>query len=636
MTSRRLAALSLGLALPVVATAQSAPVEAATDTDENSAAAAEAETPPSGPKAPPAGDDVDAGLSLRPDRSREDLRREVLDEVRRELSRSSKALRDELSFVEASEEARIHDARQLKELKQVVNLLQLHGYWRMRGDIFRRADLGRGRDAAGQSLFPLAPSSDTLGAGNMRLRLNPVLRLSDQLTLHGQFDALDNVIMGSQPLLEPYFDAKTGSQLLSNRVVGDALQVKRVWAEVETPVGQLAFGRMGLHWGEGLLYNDGNCFDCDYGTTLDRIQLKTGPIYRHVITLAADAVAVGPTTSDLTDFATSGRYGAPVNLDGADDAWRYSVAIEKRATPTEARRRLDDGDWVLNYGLLFAYRSQGAVVPALEQVPAVALKDAATSSVDARLFELDLHAQLLVGKLRLSTEWAGLQGRYGNTVGVSGDSAKLIGVPVSLLQGAGVVRGQWAALDKDALLIGGDFGIASGDSAPGMGARPGRAGSGVSGDTAAGDIDGRQYCVVNGCPDRAVNNFRVNPDFRVDQLLWRNLFTSITDAWFTRAELRYMPSGRASGGGEDGGFEVAGALVYSQALMAASTPGNGRPLGIELDASLSYTTRDRFFVALVGGFLLPFSGLSNPAPTTGDDGSAKLGQVYRGLVGMTF
>ena len=627
MSFRSIAALSLGIALPANAFAQ------ATPPPESTAAETDAPVPP----AKPVADEPGETPAARPDRNREELRREVMEEVRRELARSRQAMRDELSFVEASEEARVHDARQLKELKQVVNLLQLHGYWRMRGDMFRRADLDRGPDAANQQLFPRSPSSDNLSAGNMRLRLNPVLRLSDQLTLHGQFDALDNVLMGSAPLVEPYFDGTTGAQLLTNRVRGEAVQVKRVWAEVETPVGQLAFGRMGLHWGEGLLYNDGNCLDCDYGTTFDRIQLKTGPFFRHVVTVAADSIATGATTNDLFDTATSGRYGVPVNLDGADDAWRYSVAIERRFTPAEARRKLDDGGWVLNYGLLFGYRSQSSVVPALEQVGASGyLKDTTTSSIDAQLFELDLHAQLLVGKLRLSTEWAGLQGGYGNIVGnPDASTARLLGLPVDLLQGAGVVRGQWASLDKDALLIGGDFGIASGDSAPGMGARPGRAGSGPGGDTAVNDIDGRQFCTSSGCSDRAVNNFRVNPDFRIDQLLWRNLFTSITDAWFARAELRYMPSGRSSGGGEDDGLEVGGALVYSQAIFDGSTPGDGKPLGIELDASVSYTARDRFYVALIGGFLLPLSGLNNPL-LAGDDGSAKLGQVYRGVLGMTF
>jgi len=47
--------------------------------------------------------------------------------------------------------------------------------------------------------------------------------------------------------------------------------VKRVWAKVNTQLGELVFGRMGYHWGLGVLHNDGNCLDCDFGDTYDRV-----------------------------------------------------------------------------------------------------------------------------------------------------------------------------------------------------------------------------------------------------------------------------------------------------------------------------------------------------------------------------
>jgi len=603
---------------PVEPTAPAPPASPAPDASD-----ASDDTPPREERAPERGGD----------KLRDELRKEMQDELRRELGKAREELREEVALLEVSEDARNQDARQLKELKQVVNLLQLHGYWRMRGELFNRADLGRGADASGNTLFPVASGSELLGAGNMRLRLNPLLRVSDQVAVHGQLDVLDNVLTGSSPLLEPYFDATTGSQLLSTRVTGAPVQVKRLWAEVETPVGQLAFGRMGLHWGEGLLYNDGNCLDCDYGNTVDRLQLTAGPFYRHVVTAAVDMLSVGATSSEVSALSRFGNYPVPVNLQSSDDAWRYSLAVVRQTPAPEARRLLDDGGWVLNYGALFAYRSQSTTVPGMEQVSRSAA-DANVSTINGRLFELDLHAQLLTGKFRLATEWAGLQGGYDNIVGVSGQTAQLLGQPLDVLQGAGVVRGQWLALKQDALLLGVDLGIASGDGAPGQGARPGRPGSAVDGSAGKDDIDGRQFCTT-GCSDRAVNNFRINPDFRIDQLLWRNLYTTITDAWFARGELRYRPSGRASGGGDDDGLELGGALVYSQALLDESTPGLGTPLGVELDASITYTARDRFFAALVGGFLLPLSGLNNPL-LTGEAGTAKLGQVYRATLGVTF
>ncbi len=292
------------------------------------------------------------------DRLKEEVRREVLDEVRRELDKTRQEIREEVAYVEAAEDARNFDARQLKELKQTVNLLQLHGYFRMRGDLFNRGDLGRGTDPAGNTLFPTAAGTDYLGAGNMRLRLNPVLRISDDIAIYGQVDVLDNVTVGNNPLIEPYFDPGIGAQMLSSRVAGDVMSVKRLWAEIETPIGQVAFGRKGLHWGEGMLYNDGNCLDCDYGTTFDRVQLSAGPFLRHVVTVAVDAISEGPTTAQVPGIGLSSNYGVPVDLQTNDDAWRFSVAVSKNQTPAEIRRQLDDGRWVLNYGALFAYRFQ--------------------------------------------------------------------------------------------------------------------------------------------------------------------------------------------------------------------------------------------------------------------------------------
>jgi hypothetical protein len=52
--------------------------------------------------------------------------------------------------------------------------------------------------------------------------------------------------------------------------------------------------------------------------------------------------------------------------------------------------------------------------------------------------------------------------------------------------------------------------------------------------------------------------------------------------------------------------------VASWAIFAASTPGQKRPLGIEVDPTLSYVHRDGFAVALEHGVLFPLSGLDNP------------------------
>lgn len=564
---------------------------------------------------------------------RDALKRELLEDVDRALERAKDDIRREVSFVEAEADARSYDARELQELKKTVNLLQLHGYFRGRGDMFNKADLSRGMDPAGFTLFPKPNGTTYLGMANMRLRLNPILRISDDIAIYSQIDVLDNVIAGGNPLLDPFFDEMTKAEILGSRVGFDALRVKRVWAEIETPIGQVAFGRKGFHWGEGLVYNDGNCFDCDYGTTFDRVQLAVGPLLGgHLFTVAADALTNGYTSTavpSLNAYNNSfGSDGRPIDVQQLDDGYRFSLAVTRIAPAEQMRRRLEDGQWVLNYGLLGAYRMQHSTAPDFD----AGGTDLSLAVIGANFGEGNVFVEFARSKLRLAFEGAVFGGQIDNRIG---DGTVYPGQQLSFLQFAAILRAQHTFLKQDSLLVGLDFGFASGDDAPGMGVRSGRQGSGGDDNTGPGDIDGRQFACTagGGCTDDTVNNFVVNPDFRVDQILWRNLFTSITDAFWTRADVRFKPGGRATGGAQESGFEFGGALVYSQAINASSTPsGINSPLGLEADLAVTYTSQDGFFAGVVAGFLFPLSGLNNPV--LGLD--AEFSQVYRGMLGVTF
>lgn len=564
---------------------------------------------------------------------RDALKRELLEDVDRALERAKDDIRREVSFVEAEADARSYDARELQELKKTVNLLQLHGYFRGRGDLFNKADLNRGVDPADFTLFPKPNGTTYLGMANMRLRLNPILRISDDIAVYSQIDVLDNVIAGGNPLLDPFFDERTTAEILGSRVGFEALRVKRVWAEIETPIGQVAFGRKGFHWGEGLVYNDGNCFDCDYGTTFDRVQLAVGPLLGgHLFTLAADALTNGFTSAAVSDWSaynnSFGPDGRPVDMQQLDDGYRFSLAVTRISPAEQMRRRLDDGQWVLNYGLLGAYRMQHSTAPDF----IAGGTNTSLSKIGASFGEGNLFAEFARSKLRLAFEGAVFGGKIDNRIG---DGTVYPGQRLSFLQFAAILRAQHTFLKQDSLLVGLDFGFASGDDAPGMGVRSGRKGSGDEGNTGPGDIDGRQFACTagGGCTDDTVNNFVVNPDFRVDQILWRNLFTAITDAFWTRADIRFKPGGRRTGGAEDTGFEFGGALVYSQAIYPSSTPsGLHSPLGLEADLAVTYTSQDGFFAGVVAGFLFPFSGLDNTALGQ----NAEFSQVYRGMLGVTF
>lgn len=623
-----LAALVLLASVSVRAAPEAAAPDSATEQAPSAGAPAKPETEPAEPEEapPPLRTGRDAA------RQKEEIRRDVMDEVRRELAKAREELRDEITYVENEADARAYDAEQLRELQQSVNLLQLHGYFRLRGDLFQKADLGRGADPAGNTLFPRASGSDTLGNGNLRLRLNPVLRISSGIAIYSQLDVLDNLLLGSSPVSDQAFDPFTPVNALASRTAATALSVKRVWAEVETPFGQLAFGRKGAHFGEGMVYNDGNCIDCDYGSTFDRLQFTFGPVLRgHVFTLAADALSSGPGTGLLPPGSAFAGLSPPQNLQQLNDALRFSLQISHTTLPQEIRRKLDNAEWVLDYSLLGAYRAQTSETAVAVQQGTANPADATLRPLGASFGEVGAWAQFQFRKLRLATEGATLFGSVSSRV----EGGQGFAQSLDFLQFAGVLRASYAFLKQDSLLVGLDVGAASGDRAPGMGARPFRSGAAGSPNTSQGDIDGRQFnCTATTCTDRDVNNFTMNPDFRIDQLLWRNLFTRITDAFFVRPELRWKPGGRPSGGGDEDGFEISGAVVYSQALLAESTPGGSAPLGVEADAAVTYTSRDRFLAAVIYGVLVPLGGL-DPFPATGGSG-ASVGQVVRGMVGVTF
>jgi len=146
-----------------------------------------------------------------------------------------------------------------------------------------------------------------------------------------------------------------------------------------------------------------------------------------------------------------------------------------------------------------------------------------------------------------------------------------------------------------------DTGIASGDPAPGFGVK-----TGVDTRPArSGDLDGPQAAPPT---DSRVDNFRFHPDYHVDRILFREIIGTVTDAVYLRPHLRgtlaRLGPGRVA---------LSVAAVASWALEAESAPGRRSPLGIELDPTLAYESRDGFGAAFEYAALFPMAGLDNPS-----------------------
>jgi hypothetical protein len=107
-----------------------------------------------------------------------------------------------------------------------------------------------------------------------------------------------------------------------------------------------------------------------------------------------------------------------------------------------------------------------------------------------------------------------------------------------------------------------------------------------------------------------------------------------------KPSVRYRPTGRKTGGGDDTGFEIVGAFIYSQAWFAENTPGLDNPLGLEANAGITYDTSDRLKIGLQYGLLVPLAGLKNtglgPNGTVTTSRDASLAHAFRMMFAIPF
>jgi len=593
-----------------------------------SAAAGSAQAPAAPTSAPPAAGTTTAQAPRPFDQ--EEFRRQVMEEVRRELQKTKDEVKRETAWVEQDSQARVQDSEAVESLKQRVNLFQPHGYFRLRPEFFYNMNLGRGPDATGNTLFP----GPFIGTGdnksqsdaNMRFRFAPTLAVSEDLSIYFVADILDNVLLGSSPVTDAYLDPFTPLQDLASRRASSAVNVKRVWGRVNTAFGELLFGRMGYHWGLGILHNDGNCLDCDFGDTYDRVAFAPREFKGHRFALMFDVLDKGAFTT-----GQKGELGRSVDLDTLDDGYRLALEISRVDTPEEIKRKLDANQWVINYGVVGDIRTQDWDTPS-GTTDATGAPRSQVVRRHAKIYQPDGFISLKRKKWRLDAEVAFTLGSVAthqqsdfDPGSVPNDVAVQLTRPVDFFQWGGALQTDVALLNADALLFGLEWGGASGDKgAFGFGARPWRSGSGAvqptapgqqpTRSTAPGDIDGStlDYSTPTGGHTR-INNFVFNRAFNVDMILYRNIITSVASSWYLKPSLRYRPTGRKTGGGDDTGFEVLASIMYAQAWYKENTPGLAKPLGVEFDAGITYDTSDRFHVGVAYGLLIPLDGLRNVA-----------------------
>ncbi|MBV8761393.1 MAG: TIGR04551 family protein [Deltaproteobacteria bacterium] len=480
--------------------------------------------------------------------------------------------------------------------------LVVHGGLRVRQATLYNLDLDRGLDPTGKPLFPVPlGGGQTLESSDLRARTDIALYAKGVgVAVKARIDWLDNVALGGTP------DLAGGSPATSGGQRPTAVVVKRAWGEALTPAGTLAVGRMGAHFGLGIAANGGDCEDCDHGDAADRAAFVS-PIAGHLIAIAYDVASSGP-------FTRSKDGSRPIALEPSDKAAGPTLAILKVHSPAALARRADAGRTTVEYAAYVSHRTQDRDVPA-SYLPIAAPATYTSNDLVARGFS----ATTTGGWLRATGQRFRIEAELAYaTAEIANPSL----VPGAVITESVTSHQLGLAVESDLQMgparLGFDGGYASGDPAPGFGAfpQPGQT------TTVPGQLDGPQ---ANLPRDRTVDNFRFHPDYHIDQILFREIIGTITDAIYVRPHLRtrLMTVGV-------GHLEAGAALIASWAVEAASTPSGQKALGIELDPELRYASRDGFAATIDYGVLFPGAGFNNTML------EAKPAQVLRARLAFAF
>lgn len=455
------------------------------------------------------------------------------------------------------------------------------------------------------------PEKDTLWTTNMRLRIEPQIQITEGIGVHLEVDLLDNVVLGSTPArgedtLRPDLSrGLTNSSQTSPRERAwyeDAVQVNEAYGMAATLFGEIRAGRMDDTWGLGMWLNDGDCHDCDYGTNVDRIMVRTGM-----------AGYYGMATIDFPDEGLSSQTpnrlgGQPYDLSQVDDADQWTFAVMSKALTREElelrqKKLLDDDAIVVEGGLLYRYRTQAGLFDTTAFANETLSPD---SPPTLAYYGSALHVFDLAGDLTWHPDYDTLVnirleallgfGTIDNTTGlpVGGDSEPTVSDAINCFDETIRAANADRCLQDDENIL--QYGLAMESDIK----LKGPVTFGLNAGFASGG-SARNYGT-----DGTANYdfFRFNPDYHVDLILFRNVIGTVTNAAYYNPHLSVE---FLKGSDRHVQFDIDG--IFSHALDAEATPGGEAMLGVEFDGALRYVVLDVFEAALEAGVLFPLEGL---------------------------
>jgi uncharacterized protein (TIGR04551 family) len=521
-----------------------------------------------------------------------------------------------------------------------LSALQLDGYLRLRGNIFRNGHLKTHAPGVGgtSNFLPnlsayeedsdgSAPNPDQNNySANMRLRLNPTINISELTRIKTTVDIFDNLVLGSTPnyLRSPAAFLSMSQDPASSGINQwqNTIALKRAWGEANFPIGELRFGRMPMNWGLGILYNSGDSITSDYGDQIDGVMFTTR-LFDHFVTPSYSIAYTGPSERG------GGFFKSPINnishrlwdqsgqkyaRESSDIAHVFSLSFLKRDSDFITDKKIAESKAIFNYGLFASYRFQDmdSHIPDPKDNKLILVKR------DGHIGMGSLWTSLSYKTFHIEAELAGIWGKYRR--GEKNDPLALAGQtsPQSLwlLQGGIALESRLGFLD-DRLQVGLDAGVASAQSGPGFGTQ---------------EEKGVSESQKNPSAGKYKSNFKFNPAYTVDLLLYREILGGISGTYYFKPHVSYFFSRN---------FGLRGDAISSFALDKSNTSGDSNLLGIELDASAFLRTENGFYFSLAYGVLFPLKGLNHSATAlTGSQhklyGSAQVAQTLQLYLGLLF
>ena len=550
--------------------------------------------------------------------------------------------------------------------------IEHHGYLRVRGEGFFRAHLGTdhlrpdGYTVHTSGFYPPLTDNganstslnqskvgqrdeDWIAGANMRFRYSPTIHVAENLRITAQFDVLDNLLLGSTPDYNPtrpdaplVLFSHTQAPLSGGRTsLKDAIAVKQAYmtwdilgaTDQTGALLSLSAGRMARHWGLGIVENGGTDLDSDFGTYVDRVTLLARPfsfptdgtVSGLYFELGYGWVASGPTS-----VGAAQPYGEPHDLTSLDNVSEVTFALfQKPMTDGEKQNRFQrkvvQNKPVLDWGAYLIWRRQELDISATS---ATAYQngtiDTSTGTGYDQLQLVPRNAWTLTPDIWLKLEW------------VPGAGKKLR----FELEAAGVFGhiGQVQPDDPNSSMDIRSYGFAF-ESACDLKLSTGVISFGVDAGLASGDnSDYFGWLDRTNFADPKVHNpmlasFYFNPDYRTDQLLFRNVVGTVTDAFYVKPWVAYdlFESEKDSLGARLD-------IEYARALEAAPTPGNDPNLGVETDLKIFYEDKGLFFASIEWAMLWPMAAF-DLIPSFEDAGVSRASRwstALRGRVGIMF